>query len=111
MLWLNKARRWIIAHKNWLVLMGLFILSYVLGKKANRNYLEMANLAKDQYKKDNEELERLQKTKQARDKRAEEKAKEVKAALESEKEKRLKKLEEQKADPDNVFKDLGITKK
>ena len=73
--------------------MGLFILSYVLGKKANRNYLEMANLAKDQYKKDNEELERLQKTKQVRDKRAEEKSKAVKAALESEKEKRLKKIE------------------
>ena len=91
--------------------MGLFVLSYILGKKANRNYLEMANLAKDQYKKDNEELERLQKTKQVRDKRAEEKAKEIKAALESEKEKRLKELEKQKVDPDDVFKDLGITKK
>tara|TARA_R100000805_G_scaffold17932_1_gene21563 strand:+ start:327 stop:662 length:336 start_codon:yes stop_codon:yes gene_type:complete len=111
MIWLCKAKNWIIAHKNWLVLMGLFVLSYILGKKANQNYLEMANLAKDQYKKENEELERLQKAKQARDKRAEQKAKAVKAALESEKEKRLKKLEEQKADPDNVFKDLGITKK
>ena len=111
MLWWDKTKNWIIAHKNWLVLMGLFILSYVLGKKANRNYLEMANLAKDQYKKDNEEFERLQKTKQARDKRAEEKAKAVKAALEIEKEKRLKELEKQKADPDDVFEDLGITKK
>ena len=91
--------------------MGLFVLSYVLGKKANRNYLEMANLAKDQYKKDNEELERLQKAKQVRDKRAEEKTKAVKVALEAEKEKRLKELEKQKADPDDVFKDLGITKK
>ena len=43
--------------------MGLFVLSYILGKKANRNYLEMANLAKEQYKKENEELERLQKKK------------------------------------------------
>ena len=91
--------------------MGLFVLSYVLGKKANRNYLEMANLAKDQYKKENEELERLQKTKQSRDKRAEEKAKAVKAALEIEKEKRLKELEKQKANPDDVFEGLGITKK
>ena len=111
MIWVNKAKRWIIAHKNWLVLMGLFVLSYVLGKKANRNYLEMANLAKDQYKKDNEELERLQQTKQVRDKRAEEKAKAVKAALEVEKEKRLQELEKQKANPDDVFEDLGITKK
>ena len=111
MIWLYKAKNWIVAHKNWLILMGLFVLSYILGKKANRNYLEMANLAKDQYRKDNEELERLQKTKQVRDKRAEEKAKAVKAALEIEKEKRLKELEKQKADPDDVFEDLGITKK
>ena len=111
MIYLNKAKNWIIAHKNWLVLMGLFVLSYILGKKANRNYFEMANLAKDQYKKENEELERLQKTKQARDKRAEEKTKKLKAVLESEKEKRLKELKKQKADPDDVFKDLGITKK
>lgn len=91
--------------------MSLFILSYVLGRRSNQNYLEMANLAKDQYKKENEELERLQKAKQVRDKRAEEKTKAVKVALEAEKEKRLKELEEQKADPDDVFKDLGITKK
>lgn len=111
MIWLYKAKNWIVAHKNWLILMGLFVLSYVLGKKANRNYLEMANLAKDQYKKDNEELQRLQQTKQVRDKQAEEKTKAVKVALEAEKEKRLKELEKQKADPDDVFKDLGITKK
>ena len=65
----------------------------------------MANLAKDQYKKENEELERLQKAKQVRDKRAEQKAKAVKIALEAEKEKRLEKLEEQKANPDDVFED------
>ena len=111
MIWLYKAKNWIVAHKNWLVLVGLFILSYVLGRRSNQNYLEMANLAKDQYKKENEELERLQKAKQVRDKRAEQKAKAVKAALEVEKEKRLKELEKQKADPDDVFEDLGITKK
>ena len=76
MIWLYKVKNWIVAHKNWLILMGLFVLSYVLGRRSNQNYLEMANLAKDQYKKENEELERLQKAKQARDKRAEQKAKE-----------------------------------
>jgi DNA primase catalytic subunit len=111
MIWLYKVKNWIVAHKNWLVLLGLFILSYVLGKRSNQNYLEMANLAKDQYKKDNEELERLQKQKQVRDKRAEEKTKAVKVALEAEKEERLKKLEKQKVDPDDIFDDLGITKK
>ena len=111
MIWLYKVKNWIVAHKNWLVLLGLFILSYVLGKRSNQNYLEMANLAKDQYKKDNEELERLQKEKQIRDRKAEQKAKAVKIALEAEKKERLKKLEKQKADPDDVFDDLGITKK
>ena len=111
MIWLHKVKNWIVAHKNWLILMGLFVLSYVLGRRSNQNYLEMANLAKDQYKKENEELERLQKAKQARDKRAEQKAKAVKIVLEAEKEKRLKELETQKANPDDVFKDLGITKK
>ena len=91
--------------------MSLFILSYVLGRRSNQNYLEMANLAKDQYKKENEELERLQKAKQVRDKRAEEKTKAVKVALEAEKQKRLKELDKQKTDPDDVFEDLGITKK
>ena len=111
MIWLYKTKNWIIAHKNWLVLMGLFLLSYVLGKRTNRNYLEMANLAKAQYKKENEELERLQKTKQLRDKRAEQKAKAVKIALEAEKEKRLKELEKQKTHPDDVFQNIGVKKK
>lgn len=111
MIWLYKTKNWIVAHKNWLILMGLFILSYVLGRRSNQNYLEMANLAKDQYKKENEELERLQKAKQVRDKRAEEKTKAVKIALEAEREKRLKELEKQKADPDDIFKGLGIKKK
>ena len=108
MIWLYKAKNWIVAHKNWLVLVGLFILSYVLGRRSNQNYLEMANLAKDQYKKENEELERLQKAKQVRDKRAEQKAKAVKAALKVEKEKRLKELETQKANPDDVFQSIGV---
>ena len=111
MIWFYKTKNWIVAHKNWLVLVGLFVLSYLLGRRSNKNYLEMASLAKNQYKKENEELQRLQKAKQVRDKRAEEKAKSVKIALEVEKEKRLKKLEKQKTNPDDVFKDIGITKK
>jgi len=111
MIWLNKAKRWIIAHKNWLVLMGLFVLSYVLGKKANKNYLEMAKLAKDQYKKENEEIQRLQKEKQVRDKKADEKSKAVKAALEAEKQRKLDELQNKNANIDDVFQDIGIKKK
>ena len=91
--------------------MGLFVLSYVLGKKANKNYLEMAKLAKDQYKKENEELLRQQKLKEMRDNTAKSKARKVKKALEAEKEKRLKELEKQKANPDDVFERIGIEKK
>ena len=111
MIWLYKAKNWIVAHKNWLVLVGLFILSYVLGRRSNQNYLEMANLAKDQYKKENEELERLQKAKQTRDKRAVEKAKIVKATLEAERKNRIEELEKKHAPPDGVFQNIGIEKK
>ena len=71
----------------------------------------MANLAKDQYKKENEELERLQKAKQVRDKRAEEKAKIVKATLEAERKNRIEELEKEHAAPDEVFQNIGIKKK
>ena len=111
MIWIYKIKRWIVAHKNWLVLMALFALSYVLGKKSNKNYLEMAKLAKDQYKKENEEILRQQKLKEMRDNTAKSKARKVKKALEAEKEKRLKEMEKQKVDPDDVFKNIGITKK
>ena len=111
MIWLDKTKRWIIAHKNWLVLMVLFILSYLLGKKANKNYYEMAKLAKDQYKKENEEILRQQKLKELRDNTAKSKAKKVKKALQEEKQKRLQDLENKKANIDDVFQDMGIDKK
>ena len=111
MLWLYKTKNWIVAHKNWLVLVGLFILSYVLGRRSNQNYLEMANLAKDQYKKENEELERLQKAKEVRDKRTEEKAKIVKATLKAERKNRIEELEKEHTAPDEVFQNIGIKKK
>jgi hypothetical protein len=90
--------------------MIMFILSYVLGKKSNQNYLEMANLAKDQYKKDNTDLLREQQLKEMRDRRAKKKADAAKKTLEDEKNKRLEKLERIKASPDKVFKDIGIKK-
>ena len=109
--WFNKTQRWVIAHKNWLVLMAMFVLSYVLGKKANKNYYEMAKLAKDQYKKENDEIIRQQKLKEMRDNTAKRKADKVKKALEAEKEKRLKDLENKKTNIDDVFQDMGIDKK
>lgn len=107
----DKIKRWIIAHKNWLVLMVMFVISYVLGKKANKNYYEMAKIAKDQYKKENEEILRQQKLKELRDNTAKSKAKKVKKALEDEKDKRLRDLENKNANIDDIFQDIGIKKK
>jgi len=111
MIWLYKVKNWVIAHKNWLVLMAMFVISYLVGKKANKNYLEMAKLAKDQYKKENEEIQRLQKEKQVRDKKANEKSKAVKAALEAEKQRKLDELQNKNANIDDVFQNIGIKKK
>jgi len=111
MLWLNKTKNWIIAHKNWLVLLVMFIVSYLLGKKSNQNYLEMANLAKGQYKKDNEAIVREQRMKETRDRRAKKKSDDVKKSLEEEKERRLRLIKETMSNPDEVFEDIGIKKK
>ena len=91
--------------------MIMFIMSYLLGKKANKNYYEMAKLAKDQYKKDNEALIREQKLKEMRDNTARSKANKAKKALEAERDRRLKDLENKSANIDDVFQDIGIDKK
>ena len=109
--WWSKTKRWLIAHKTWLALMIMFIMSYLLGKKANKNYYEMAKLAKDQYKKDNEALIREQKLKEMRDNTARSKANKAKKALEAERDRRLKDLENKSANIDDVFQDIGIDKK
>ena len=70
----------------------------------------MAKLAKDQYKKENEEILREQKLKEMRDNTAKRKADKVKKALEAEKEKRLKELDKQMSNPDHVFQSIGIKK-
>lgn len=107
----GKIKRWIIAHKNWLVLMIMFVISYLIGKKANKNYFEMAKLAKEQYKKDNEEILRQQKLKELRDNTAKRKAEKVKQTLEMERRRRLDELESKNSNIDEVFQDIGIKKK
>ena len=111
MIWFNKAAKWIEVHKNWLALMIMFILSYLLGKKANKNYLEMAKLTRDQYKKDNEELIRQQELKKLRDNTAKRKADKARKSLEDEKARRLKDLENKTSNVDDIFQGIGIDKK
>jgi len=111
MIWFNKAAKWIEVHKNWLALMVMFVLSYLLGKKANKNYLEMARLTRDQYKKDNEELIRQQELKKLRDNTAKRKADKARKSLEDEKARRLKDLENKTSNVDDIFQGIGIDKK
>ena len=111
MIWFSKTKKWIEVHKNWLALMVMFVLSYLLGKKANKNYLEMAKLTRDQYKKDNEELIRQQELKKLRDNTAKRKADKVRKALKKERDKKIKELEKDLATPDEVFQSIGIDKK
>ena len=108
---LSKLQAWIKAHWNWLVLVGLFCLAYLLGKKNTAGLLAQATLAKDQYKKDAEEIEKAARTKNKRDKKIDKKREEIKKVLEEEKEKKLKLVREQKVDADEVFQNLGIDKK
>lgn len=107
----DKIKKWIEVHKSWLALMVMFVLTYLLGKKANKNYLEMAKLTRDQYKKENEEALRQERLKELRNNTAKRKADKVRKVLEEEKKNRIKKLENTHTNPDDVFKNIGIDKK
>ena len=91
--------------------MAMFIVSYLLGKKANNNYLQMAKMAKDQYKKDSEKLEEAHKQKQVRDKKIDKNAEAIKKALAEERNDRIEELEKKHSSPDVVFENIGIKKK
>ncbi len=107
---LLKFKAWIKAHWNWLVLVGLFCLAYVLGKKSSASLLAQATLEKDQYKKEAEEIEKAARAKNKRDKKIDKKREEIKKALEQEKEKKLKLVREREVDADEVFQNLGMNK-
>ena len=111
MIFFSKMKAWIKAHWNWLVLVGLFCLAYALGKKGARGLLAQATIAKDQYKKDAEEIEKATRAKDKRDKKIDKKREEIKKVLEKEKEKKLKLINEEEIDTDQVFQNLGIDKK
>jgi len=108
---LSKAKAWIKAHWNWLVLVGLFCLAYLLGKKNTAGLLAQATLAKDQYKKDAEEIEKAARDKNKRDKKIDKKREEIKKVLVQEREKKLKLINEQETNTDQVFQNLGIEEK
>jgi F0F1-type ATP synthase membrane subunit b/b' len=104
------AKTWIKAHWNWLVLVGLFCLAYLLGKKNARGLLIQAEVAKAQYKGEVEAMKKATEAKENRDEKIENRTEEIKKRIE---EKKKQDLEDLKRDinADQVFKDLGIDKK
>jgi len=111
MIWWNKVFAWIKAHWNWLVLLLLAAVAYFLGKKDSANLLAHATIAKDQYKKDVEAIEKASKEKTKRDNKIDNKREEVKKVLEQEREKKLRLVREQETNTDDVFQNMGISKK
>jgi len=111
MIYLSKAKAWIKAHWDWLVLVGLFCLAYLLGKKDSGTLLAQAKIAKNQYKDDNDNLERLREEKKVRENKIEDITQKVFDRLQEERKEKLEKLKEQTTSPDDVFQDIGITKK
>ena len=108
---LLKLKAWIKAHWDWLVLVGLFCLAYLLGKKDSGTLLAQAKIAKNQYKDDNDNLERLREEKKVRDNKIEEITEKVERQLEEKRKEKLEELKKQTTSPDDVFQDIGITKK
>jgi len=108
---LLKLKAWIKAHWDWLVLVGLFCLAYLLGKKDSGTLLAQAKIAKNQYKDDNDSLQRLQEEKKARENKIEEITEKVERQLQEKREEQLEELKKQTTSPDDVFQDIGITKK
>ncbi len=56
--YLKIAAIWCRQHWRWLVLLGAFVVVYMLGKRSASTYKLQANLAKEQYKKEREAIEK-----------------------------------------------------
>tara|TARA_R100001509_G_scaffold131254_1_gene84673 strand:- start:171 stop:506 length:336 start_codon:yes stop_codon:yes gene_type:complete len=106
----SKAKAWIKAHWNWLVLVGLFCLAYVLGRKNARGLLVQAEIAKAQYKAEAEAIEQAANKKTKRDQNIDDRTREIKRRIELKKQHDLEDLKRD-IDPDKVFEQLGIDKK
>ena len=106
----SKAKAWIKAHWNWLVLVGLFCLAYALGRKNARGLLVQAEIAKAQYKAEAEAIEQAANKKTKRDQNIDDRTREIKRRIELKKQHDLEDLKRD-IDPDKVFEQLGIDKK
>ena len=106
----TKAKAWIKAHWNWLVLVGLFCLAYALGRKGARGLLVQAEVANAQYKAEAEAIEQAARDKNKRDQKIDNRTEEIKRKIELKKQQDLEDLKRD-IDADEVFKQMGIDKK
>ena len=111
MIILKKIFAWIKAHWNWLALLALAALAYFLGKKDSANLLAHASIARDQYKKDAEAIEKAARSKNNRDNKIDNRKEEIKKALIEERERKLRLVNQKEIDADEVFENMGIKKK
>lgn len=124
--WLKIAAAWCRQHWRWLVIGGLALLMYYLGRKSASNQMIQAKLALDSYKKEKEAIEAAHEKEVEDIKKAQETYNKAMAQLSQEfssktdtaslkKEKKIRNLvKKAKKDPDEIDRileeELGIKK-
>jgi len=119
MVTIKKLYAWSVQHWRWLVFTIIALIAYVLGKKNSRGLFEQAKLAKDQYKKEVELIEKahLKKDKKVKDletkinKKLQKIGKKKKVSIRRLDEEKRKEIEKYLDDPeklDKALKDLGL---
>jgi hypothetical protein len=119
MVTIKKTYVWCIQHWRWLVFTAVALIAYTLGKKNARGLFEQAKLAKDQYKKEAELIEKshLKKDKKIKDlesrvdkklQKIEKKKKVSIRLLDEEKKKEIEKYLDDPEKLDKALKDLGL---
>ena len=88
--------------------MALFTVAYLLGKNNAKNLLKMAQLERDQYKKEKEQMKTHVNKKLVRDEEAIKKYEQTIELLKDERDKRVEKFKDM--DEEAVLKELGIKK-
>ena len=106
--YLKQAWKWCKVHWRWLTLMALFTVAYLLGKNNAKNLLKMAQLERDQYKKEKEQMKTHVNKKLVRDEEAIKKYEQTIELLKDERDKRVEKFKDM--DEEAVLKELGIKK-
>ena len=93
---LKKTYAWCVQHWRWLVFGLVALIAYITGRKNARNLWVQAELARKQYKREAEEIEKIHADKNQKTKKAEKDFNEKVEKIEKIKDKDQKKLEAEK---------------